>query len=137
MLSGSVDGYACLSNWTTGVTHGRTELHTNSVESVLFYNHLFLTGCVDGFVRWYDTNTLKKVNNYQFKVFPSYYLGCNHQNAQASGFSSCRNFNFRGRVVLHGSSLPQREETVQCRQHNPRSDLLQADSAGCLRGWND
>ncbi len=68
VLSGSVDGYACLSNWMTGAPLSRSELHTNSVENVLFYGNLFLTGCVDGLVRWYDANTVKKVNNYQFNV---------------------------------------------------------------------
>ncbi len=29
---------------------------------------MFLTACVDGTLRWYDTNTMKKISNHKFEV---------------------------------------------------------------------
>jgi len=65
----SLDKTVCLANWNTGKVLGRTVLHEDSVESVIFPHNLdiFITGSIDGKVRVFDSNQLNLKEQFPFE----------------------------------------------------------------------
>jgi len=65
----SMDKTVCLANWSTGKILGRTEVHEDSVESVIFPKNfdIFATGSLDGQVRIFDSNNLNLKERFPFE----------------------------------------------------------------------
>jgi len=69
VATASMDKTVCLANWSTGKILGRTEVHDDGVESVIFPKNfdVFATGSLDGKVRIFDTNNLNLKEKFPFE----------------------------------------------------------------------